>query len=114
YVPQHAAWEAAVVATGLSGHDQRAYHLEIVSGRGAAARVRSESVRQLAVFLGLLGRQCVREHVSSGFVLVQGDEAADSQDRQYGGRRLSVEGWTRGAGHHERRHGTTGRDSVHL
>src|SRR5205807_370350 len=78
HVSQHAAWQASVVSARLSRYDQRAYHLEIVSGRGAAARVRSEPVRQLAVLLGLFGRQCLREHVPSAFLLVQGNEMIGS------------------------------------
>ena len=48
------------------------YRLEIVPGRGAAAAVRRQPLHQLAVLLGLLGRQRLREHVPPGGLLVQG------------------------------------------
>ena len=59
----------------------REHHLEVVPGRGAAARVRCQPLHQLAVLLGLLRRQCVREHVPPACVLVQGDEPADPASR---------------------------------
>ena len=45
------------------GHDAREYPLEIVPGRSAAARLRCQPLYQLAVLLGLFGRQRLREHV---------------------------------------------------
>ena len=54
------------------------HRLEVVPGRGAAARLRRQPLHQLALLLGLFGRQRVREHVPPARVLVQGDGPEDS------------------------------------
>ena len=81
HVPQHAARQTAVGAAGLSGHDAGEHPLEVVSGRSAARAVRCQPLPQLALLLGLFGRQRLREHVPPGFVLVQGDGPADPEAR---------------------------------
>ena len=92
HVPQHAARKAAVGAARVPGHDGREHRLEGVSGRGAAAAVRREPLRQLALLLGLLRRQRLREHVPPGRFLVQDAGAEDSALGHHDRRRLSVEG----------------------
>ena len=78
------------------------HHLEVVSwAKRRRAEFDRQPLRQLALLLGLLRRQRLREHVPPACLLVQGHESADSQVRQHGGRRLSVEGRPRSAGHHE-------------
>ena len=105
HVPQYSAWQAAVVAARLPRYDAREHHLEIVSGRGAAARLRREPLHELALLLGLLGRQRLREHVPPVRLLVQGDEPADPQSGHHDRRHLSLERRPRSSRHHERLHG---------
>ena len=81
HVSQHAARQAAVDAAHPSRHDRREHHLEIVPGRGRAARVRSQPLHQLAVLLGLFGRQLLREHVPPAGHLVQGARTCGSPRR---------------------------------
>ena len=114
HVPQHAARQAAVVAAGLSRHDAGEHHLEELPGRVQTGGFRRQPLHQLALLLGLLGRQRLREHVPPAFLLVQGHGPEDSARRHHDGRHLPVEGRPRSAGHHERHHGARRGDSVHL
>ena len=50
-------------------------------GERAGARIRRQPLYQLALLLGLFGRQRVREHVPSTGLLVQGDGAEDPAHR---------------------------------
>jgi hypothetical protein len=113
HVPQHAPRQAAVGAARLSRHDARKHPLEIVPGRGAGARFRRPPLRQLALLLGLLRRQRLREHVPPAGLLVQG-LGLRFRARHHDRRHLPVEGRPRSARHHDRRHGTRRGDSVHL
>src|ERR1035438_8882499 len=105
HVPQYAARQTAVVAAGLSRYDARKHPLEELPGRLQTGGFRRQPLHQLALLLGLLRRQRVREHVPPAFLLVQGDGSQDSPRGHHGGRHLPVEGWPRSARHHERQHG---------
>jgi hypothetical protein len=78
---------------------------KIVPGRGAGRRFRRQPLHQLALLLGLLRRQRLREHVPPAFLLVQGAGSQDSPRRHHDRRHLPVEGRPRSARHHERLHG---------
>ena len=64
----------------LSRHDAGEHRLEGVPGRGAGAAFRRQPLPQLALLLGLLRRQRLREHVPPAGLLVQGDGAEDSRN----------------------------------
>ena len=83
-------------------------------GEAPKRAVRRQPLHQLALLLGLLGRQRLREHVPPARVLVQGAGPPDPESGDHGRRRVSVEGRPRSAGHHERRHGAPRGDAVHL
>ncbi len=78
--------------------------LGFLPGRRRQARLRSQSLHQLALFLGLFRRQRLRKHVPPDFLLVQGAEPPNSQGGDHDRRSLSLEGRPRSSRHHERRH----------
>ncbi len=114
HVPQHAARQAAVVAPRLSRHDAGKHHLEELPGRSQTGGLRRQPLHQLALLLGLLRRQRLREHVPPAFLLVQGAGPQDSPRRHHDRRHLPVEGRPRSARHHERHHGARRGDALYL
>ena len=87
---------------------------QLLPGRCPAARVRPQSLHQLALLLGLFRRQRLREHVPPDRLLVQGDEPEDSHRGHHDRRPVPVEGRPRSARYHERRDGAFRRADVQL
>ena len=70
--------------------------------------------RQLALLLGLLRRQFLREYVPPGRVLVQGAGPPSSEGGDVHRRHLPLEGRPGSSGHDERRDGATRGDVVYV
>ena len=83
--------------------DAESRRLERLPGRSRPACVRSPALRELAILLGLLRRQRLREHGAPGRILAHGPEPQDSSRRDHDGRQLSFpqDGSARRDGRHD-------------
>ena len=92
----HAASRRTTFATGRTAAGSarsrrlrpRARRLGRVPGRGEACPVRPAALHQLAVLLGLLGRQRLREHGPHARLLVRGPRPVDPALRDHDRRQL--------------------------